>query len=118
MDSLKYSTGGLACSPEQAGYRARELGGSAWGVKAQSPSGGRGAAGGVKLCRTTDAVQSFAATRFGKQLVTRQTDANGKGVCRVWVKGASDSKQEMYPGRVLDRKSDHHDRRRPWRDGD
>ena len=36
--------GGLAYSPEQAGYRARELGGSAWVVKAQIHSGGRGAA--------------------------------------------------------------------------
>ena len=43
--------GGLAYSPEQAGYRARELGGNAWVVKAQIHSGGRGAAGGVKLAR-------------------------------------------------------------------
>ena len=34
--------GGLAYSPEQAGYRARELGGNAWVVKAQIHSGGRG----------------------------------------------------------------------------
>ena len=33
--------GGLAYSPEQAGYRARELGGNAWVVKAQVHSGGR-----------------------------------------------------------------------------
>ena len=98
--------GGLAYSPEQAGYRARELGGSAWVVKAQIHSGGRGAAGGVKLCRTADEVQTFAATLFGKQLVTKQTDANGKGVYRVWVEGASDIKQEMYLGFVLDRKSE------------
>ena len=70
--------GGLAYSPEQAGYRARELGGSAWVVKAQIHSGGRGAAGGVKLCRSADEVQAFAGTLFGKQLVTKQTDAKGK----------------------------------------
>ena len=98
--------GGLAYSPEQAGYRARELGGNAWVVKAQIHSGGRGAAGGVKLCRTVDDVQTFAATLFGKQLVTKQTDANGKGVYRVWVEGASDIAQEMYLGFVLDRKSE------------
>ena len=98
--------GGLAYSPEQAGYRARELGGAAWVVKAQIHSGGRGAAGGVKLCRTPDEVQTFAGTLFGKQLVTKQTDANGKGVYRVWVEGASDIKQEMYLGFVLDRKSE------------
>ena len=98
--------GGLAYSPEQAGYRARELGGSAWVVKAQIHSGGRGAAGGVKLCRSADEVHAFAATLFGKQLVTKQTDANGKGVYRVWVEGASDIAQELYLGFVLDRKSE------------
>ena len=98
--------GGLAYSPEQAGYRARELGGSAWVVKAQIHSGGRGAAGGVKLCRTPDEVHAFAATLFGRQLVTKQTDANGKGVYRVWVEGASDIAREMYLGLVLDRKSE------------
>ena len=98
--------GGLAYSPEQAGYRARELGGNAWVVKAQIHSGGRGAAGGVKLCKTPDEVHAFAATLFGKQLVTRQTDAAGKGVYRVWVEGASDIAQELYLGFVLDRKSE------------
>ncbi|WP_413875050.1 malate--CoA ligase subunit beta [Albidovulum sp.] len=98
--------GGLAYSPEQAGYRARELGGSAWVVKAQVHSGGRGAAGGVKLCRDEHEVASFAATLFGKQLVTRQTDANGKGVYRLWIEAASDIAQEIYLGFVLDRKSE------------
>ena len=98
--------GGLAYSPEQAGYRARELGGNAWVVKAQIHSGGRGAAGGVKLCKTPEEVQAFASTLFGKQLVTKQTDANGKGVYRVWVEGASDIAQDLYLGFVLDRKSE------------
>jgi len=98
--------GGLAYSPEQAGYRARELGGDAWVVKAQIHSGGRGEAGGVKLCRSEDEVRRYAATLFGRQLVTKQTDANGKGVYRVWVEGASDIAQELYLGFVLDRKSE------------
>ncbi len=98
--------GGLAYSPEQAGYRARELGGSAWVVKAQIHSGGRGAAGGVKLCRDEHEVAAFAATLFGRQLVTKQTDANGKGVYRIWVEAASEIAQELYLGVVLDRKSE------------
>ena len=98
--------GKLAYSPEQAGYRARELGGNAWVVKAQVHSGWRGAAGGVKLCRTPDDVHAFAGTLFGRQLVTKQTDAKGKGVYRVWVEAASDIVQEMYLGFVLDRKSE------------
>ncbi len=98
--------GGLAYSPAQAAYRARELGGSAWVVKAQVHAGGRGAAGGVKVCRSVDEVQTFAAGLFGRQLVTKQTDANGKGVYRLWVEAASDIAQEMYLGFVLDRKSE------------
>lgn len=98
--------GGLAYSPEQAGYRARELGGSAWVVKAQIHSGGRGEAGGVKLCRSPEEVQDYAQTLFGRQLVTKQTDANGKGVYRLWVEAASEIRQELYLGFVLDRKSE------------
>jgi malate-CoA ligase subunit beta len=98
--------GGLAYSPEQAGYHARQLGGRAWVVKAQVHSGGRGEAGGVKLCRSEEEVRDFAATLFGKQLVTKQTDAQGKGVYRLWVEEASDIRQEMYLGFVLDRKSE------------
>ncbi|MGF1658666.1 MAG: malate--CoA ligase subunit beta [Rubrimonas sp.] len=98
--------GGLAYSPEQAGYRARELGGEKWVVKAQIHSGGRGEAGGVRLCRSEEEVRDFAAGLFGKQLVTKQTDANGKGVYRLWVETASDIAQELYLGFVLDRKSE------------
>ncbi|MCR9221022.1 MAG: malate--CoA ligase subunit beta [Alphaproteobacteria bacterium] len=98
--------GGLAYSPEQAGYRARELGGDAWVVKAQIHSGGRGEAGGVKLCRSEEEVRDYAATLFGKQLVTKQTGPAGKGVYRVWVEAASDIAQELYLGFVLDRKSE------------
>ncbi|MEO0622614.1 MAG: malate--CoA ligase subunit beta [Pseudomonadota bacterium] len=98
--------GGLAYSPEQAGYRARELGGDSWVVKAQIHSGGRGEAGGVKLCRSEEEVRDFAATLFGKQLVTKQTGEGGKGVYRVWVEEASDIAQELYLGFVLDRKTE------------
>ena len=98
--------GGVAYSPEQAGYRARELGGEAWVVKAQIHSGGRGEAGGVKLCKTEEEVRDYAATLFGKQLVTKQTGPAGKGVYRLWVEEASDIQQELYLGFVLDRKSE------------
>ena len=98
--------GGLAYSPEQAGYRARELGGNAWVVKAQIHSGGRGEAGGVKLCRSEEEVRDFSATLFGKELVTKQTGTQGKHVYRVWVEQASNIAQELYLGFVLDRKTE------------
>ena len=98
--------GGLAWSPEQAAFRARDLGAGPWVVKAQVHAGGRGAAGGVKLCRTEDEVRRFAAGLFGKNLVTRQTGPEGKPVDRLWVEAASPIAREMYLGFVLDRKTE------------
>ena len=44
------AAGGLAYSPEQAAYRAKEIGGDKWVVKAQIHSGARGKAGGIRGC--------------------------------------------------------------------
>jgi len=98
--------GGIAYSPEQAGYRSQEIGSEAWVVKAQIHSGGRGEAGGVKLCRTDQEIRDFAAGIFGRRLVTRQTGAQGKLVGRVYLEEATDIAQELYLGLVLDRKSE------------
>jgi succinyl-CoA synthetase beta subunit len=98
--------GGVAYSPEQAAYRAREIGGRLWVVKAQIHSGGRGEAGGVKLCRSEDEVRTYAASLLGRSLVTKQTGAAGKGVYRLWVEEGSDIARELYLGFVLDRKTE------------
>jgi malate-CoA ligase subunit beta len=97
--------GGLAYSPEQAAYQARELGFPCV-VKAQIHSGGRGEVGGVKVCKTEAEVRDYAAELLGKTLVTKQTGAGGKTVHRLWVEEATDIAQEIYLGFVLDRKSE------------
>ena len=56
--------GGLAYSPEQAAYRAREIGGDRWVVKAQVHTGGRGKAGGVRVCEDEHAVLDAANDMF------------------------------------------------------
>ena len=98
--------GHVAFSPEQAAHACRQLGGGTCVVKAQIHSGGRGAAGGVKLCRSEAEVRDFAASLLGKTLVTKQTGASGKLVERLWVEEATDIAQEIYLGFVLDRKSE------------
>ena len=98
--------GGLAYSPEQAAYRAREIGGTGWVVKAQIHSGGRGKAGGVKLCSDENAVEEAAEALFGQRLVTEQTGPRGKLVYRLYVEAASTWRRELYLGFVLDRKSE------------
>ncbi len=98
--------GALAYSPEQAAYRAHEIGGKIWAVKAQVHSGGRGKAGGVKLCRSEDEVAEAADELLGKKLVTHQSGPNGKIVSRLYVEGGVAIKKELYLGFVLDRKSE------------
>ncbi len=98
--------GGLAYSPEQASYRAQELGGERWVVKAQIHSGGRGEAGGVQICSSPAEVEAAAAKMLGSQLVTRQTGPQGKTVFRLYIEEAADIAQEIYLGFVLDRKTE------------
>ncbi len=95
--------GALAYSPEQAAYRAREIGGEKWIVKAQVHAGGRGKAGGVKMCESDSEIQSACEGMFGKKLVTPQTGPEGKGIYRVYVEAAVPIEREIYLGLVLDR---------------
>jgi malate-CoA ligase subunit beta len=96
--------GGVAYSPDQAVYVATELGGAHWAVKAQIHSGGRGKAGGVKLCRTYNDVATAAQAMLGARLVTNQTGPEGKVVHRLYVEKATAFERELYLGFVLDRK--------------
>ncbi|WP_071795232.1 malate--CoA ligase subunit beta [Natronohydrobacter thiooxidans] len=95
--------GALAYSPEQAAYRAREMGGSRWIVKAQVHAGGRGKAGGVKLCDSDHEIVTACEDMFGRKLVTHQTGPAGKGIYRVYVEAAVPFEREIYLGFVLDR---------------
>jgi malate-CoA ligase subunit beta len=96
--------GAVAYSADQAIYAATELGGWHWAVKAQIHSGGRGKAGGVKLCRTYQEVAQATKAMLGATLVTAQTGPAGKVVSRVYVEVAESFERELYLGFVLDRK--------------
>ena len=95
--------GGLAYSPEQAVYRANEIGGNKWVVKAQIHSGARGKAGGIIFCNSTEQVGEAAESLLGRKLVTNQTGPEGKIVYRLYIEPATDIKSELYFGLVLDR---------------
>jgi len=102
---VQVAQGALAYSPEQAAYRARELGGDKWVVKAQVHAGGRGKAGGLKICETENEIQTACENMFGKKLITHQTSPEGKGIYRVYVEAAVAIDREIYLGFVLDRSS-------------
>ncbi len=95
--------GGLAYSPEQAQYRASEIGGDQWVVKAQVHTGGRGKAGGIRLCQSEQEVWNAADEMLGSRLVTNQTGSRGRGVYRLYVESVADIEREIYLGFVLDR---------------
>jgi malate-CoA ligase subunit beta len=95
--------GGLAYSPEQATYRATEIGGSKWVVKAQIHSGARGKAGGIKVCSNDHELAEAAEELLGKKLVTNQTGPAGKLVSRLYIEEATDIDKEIYLGFVMDR---------------
>jgi malate-CoA ligase subunit beta len=95
--------GGLAYSPEQATYRANEIGGSVWVVKAQIHAGARGKAGGVKICRSDEEIWSAADGMLGKKLVTEQTGPQGKLVSRLYVEEGTNIDKEFYLSLTLNR---------------
>jgi malate-CoA ligase subunit beta len=95
--------GGLAYSPEQASYRATEIGGKKWVVKAQIHSGARGKAGGIKVCTNDTELERAAENLLGKKLVTHQTGPSGKLVSRLYIEEATDIAKEIYLALVMDR---------------
>jgi malate-CoA ligase subunit beta len=96
--------GGVAYSAEQAVYRAVEIGGDRWIVKAQIHAGGRGKAGGIRLCTSEAHVRQAAKDLLGSTLVTAQTGPDGLPVHRLLIEQALPVEREMYIGLVLDRK--------------
>jgi succinyl-CoA synthetase beta subunit len=82
---------------------AQALGGSLWVVKAQVHAGGRGKAGGVKLCRSVEEVRDAAAGMLGRRLVTHQTGPEGLPVNMLLIEAGSDIARELYLSVLVDR---------------
>jgi len=95
--------GGLAHTPVEAAYRASEIGGDKWAVKAQVHAGARGKAGGIKLCTDEREIWDAADAMLGSKLVTNQTGPRGREIHSVYIEQACDIKSEFYLGLVLNR---------------
>ena len=97
---------GMACfSVDEAVAAARQLGGSAWVVKAQIHAGGRGKGGGVKVARSLEEVRQYAEQILGMHLITHQTDPGGQVVRRLLIEEGARIVKEFYVGMVVDRAS-------------
>jgi succinyl-CoA synthetase beta subunit len=97
--------GDVAHTPQEAEAVAEELDGPVWVVKAQIHAGGRGKAGGVKICRSVKDVVAIADRMLGMRLVTHQTGPEGKEVKRVYIEQGSDIARELYLALLIDRRS-------------
>ena len=97
--------GNVAHTAEEAVEIARRLKGSVYVVKAQIHAGGRGKAGGVKVCKSLDEVFEAATKILGSTLVTHQSGPPGQLVRRVLVEEGLAIAKELYLSLVLDREN-------------
>ena len=74
-------------------------------VKAQVHAGGRGKAGGIKICNSDDEVIKTVDEMIGMNLVTPQTSNEGKVVRRVYLEKGYDIKKEFYLCVTVDRET-------------
>src|SRR2546428_8398445 len=93
---LPVPRGGVAYSAEQAVYRAAEIGGDRWVVKAQIHAGARGRAGGIRLCASDVDVRQAAKDLLGRTLGTEQTGPEGLPVHRGLIEQALPVERELY----------------------
>ena len=95
--------GQVARSADEAVEAAKSLGGEKWVVKAQVHAGGRGKAGGVKICDSVDEVKQAAADMIGGELKTKQTGDVGLPINSVYVEKPADIESELYLSVLVDR---------------
>ncbi|UCF38017.1 MAG: ADP-forming succinate--CoA ligase subunit beta [Acidobacteriota bacterium] len=72
-------------------------------VKAQIHAGGRGKGGGIKIAKTPEEAEKYAAALLGSQLITPQTGPEGREVRVLLVEKGLNIKREFYLGIVIDR---------------
>ncbi|WP_058835507.1 ADP-forming succinate--CoA ligase subunit beta [Luteimonas abyssi] len=95
--------GRVASTADEAVEAAKALGAGPWMVKAQIHAGGRGKAGGVKFCKTTDDVKAAAAGMLGTHMATYQSAGVALPVNLVLVTEAGEIAKELYLSVLVDR---------------
>jgi len=90
-------------SPSEAVEAFNKLGTPVVAVKAQVHAGGRGKAGGVKICKSADDVEAYVQSMLGTNLVTHQTDADGQPIHKMYVEAGTEIERELYVAVLLDR---------------
>ena len=99
--NVLFPSGKVGSSPEEIYDISEEFFGKVV-VKAQIHSGGRGKAGGVKLCNTSEEAKVFAKQILGRKIVTNQTDSDGVIVEKLLVTEITDIQKEFYLSIIID----------------
>lgn len=97
--------GHVVSSEAEVANVLNKLGGTSWVSKVQVHAGGRGKAGGVKICQQQDEVHSFVKQWLGKKLATYQSAAEGQPVNQLLIEHPCNIAEEFYLGMLLDRAS-------------
>ena len=95
--------GVVITSADQCPAATAELGGLPLVVKAQIHAGGRGKAGGVKLCRTQDELAAAANALLGSRLITHQNAPDGQPVKQLLIEETLSIARELYLSITVDR---------------
>ena len=99
------SNGVVVFSTEEIKQKIKNLKSKNFVLKAQIHAGGRGKAGGVKLIKNINELETEAKKMMGKILKTHQTGPEGKEVKRLYIEEASDILKEFYLSCLVDRET-------------
>ncbi len=99
------SKGVVVFSLDEIDEKIKQINSKKYVLKAQIHAGGRGKAGGVKLCSSLDELKDRAKNLLNKVLVTHQTGSEGRQVKRLYIEEASDIEKEFYLSCLVDRAS-------------
>lgn len=72
-------------------------------LKVQVHAGGRGKAGGVKLAKSRQEAEKYAAEMIGMKIVNQQTGPQGVIAHQIMITPILDYKKEYYLGAIIDR---------------
>jgi len=101
----KVSCGVVVFSLDEIDKKIKQINSKKFVLKVQIHAGGRGKAGGVKLCNSLNELKDSAKNLLNKILVTHQTGPEGRQVKSLYIEEASDIEKEFYLSCLVDRAS-------------
>ena len=99
--NIKFPKGKVGSTPKEIYNIAKSFGGKVV-VKAQIHSGGRGKAGGVKICNSASEAEEFSKKIIKTRLITNQTGPEGYLVEKMFVTEITNIKKELYLSLLID----------------